>query len=229
MGYFCSTHGDRHLPASGHDLHSTHQPADARLETTPSVPGGVRRRRGGGSLAVGVAAGASTATFTAGANTRLRFVGSNVQCLVYERSDSETVPAGIDCFYDQGSVGQLGAYHANLDALNQVSVGRTFVTGIKIPGGAAKRDWSQPETQGGGEQSVHPPSSSITLRMGETVRIASTRISCLYQRADIVDGGATAVACVNDAGSPAARPAILTTSSASPQPRFPAPIATRSS
>lgn len=42
----------------------------------------------------------------------------------------------------------------------------------------------------------------ITLRMGETVRVGSTRISCLYQRADIVDVGATAVACVNDAGSP---------------------------
>ena len=140
---------------------------------------------------------------------RIRFVGSNVQCLVYERSDSETIPAGIDCFYDQGSVGQLGAYHANLDALNQVSVGRTVVVGVGIPGGAPRRVWSHPETQSGGEQSYVSSPSTITLRLGETVRIGSTRIACLYERADIVDVGAAAVACVNDGGS--VRAAVGTT------------------
>ena len=124
-----------------------------------------------------------------------------MQCLVYERSDSETVPAGIDCFYDKGSVGQLGAYHANLDALNQVSVGRTVVAGVGIPGGAPTRIWSLPETQSGGEQSYVSSPNTITLRLGETVRIGSTRIACLFQRADIVDVAAMAVACINDGGS----------------------------
>lgn len=143
----------------------------------------------------------SPRTYTAGVNAHMRFAGSNVQCLVLEESEGDAEPNEVDCFYDEGGVGQMGTYHAFLDAINQVSLARTTITGMTIPGGISDVVWSDPNKQSGGRSFVASP-GTLTLRLGDTVRIGKTAIQCLYQRSDIIDVGAVAVACIMNGPSP---------------------------
>ena len=133
-----------------------------------------------------------TPTITVRANTRLRFVGSNVQCIV--AANERSVPFDIDCFVDKGNQGQLGAYHAALDGDNQARFTRTTISGIHLAGGIGEQIWSDPEKQHGTTDYVE--STAVSVRLGDVVRIGATNLYCLYQISDVIDTGAPAVACM---------------------------------
>ena len=165
------------------------------------------------------ATNAQAPDIVAGANTRLRFAGSNIQCVVAANENS--VAFDLDCFVDSGFQGQFGSYHVAIDGDNQTRVIRTTITGPGMPGGMGNWIWSDPEKQHGETSYVESKMTSVPL--GNTVRIGSTDLYCLYQVSDIIDKGARGVACMyaKRSGSAVASTDELfrTTPSAAPGPR----------
>lgn len=143
-------------------------------------------------VATAASAAAPADVITVRVEVVLRFAGSNIQCLVLV--DGADNPFDIDCFVDKGSRGQFGSYHVALDGLNQVSMARTIVTGVGIPGGAPKQLWSDPIARRGDNYSFGT-SRTFTVHLGENVAVGSTPILCHYGVSKVIDRGAAAVAC----------------------------------
>ena len=131
------------------------------------------------ALAVG-SPGAFASTVSVTSMARLRFAGSNVQCLVLSGSDKSGVPVAVDCFYDDASNGNMGAYHAELDVFGQASVSRTTLTGIEIPGGMADEIWRDPDRKGLGVSFNTTRASTLSLQLGDSMQIGATPIVCRY-------------------------------------------------